>query len=167
MTPRAWTCSRTGWSPSCRPTARAASSGPQDLARDTVRRIALGDPEAVPAGVYARRWLSAAGLWGAVAEKVAPAGSVRAALRAVESGAADAGIVYRTDVLTSAGVALAFEVPRGDAPPIVYPAALAAGTPHQQTGRRFLDYLRGDVAARLFEAAGFVLLQPTAGDRPS
>ena len=149
--------------------------GPEDLARDTVRRIALGDPEAVPAGVYARGWLSAAGLWGAVAEKVAPAGSVRAALRAVESGAVDAGIVYHTDALTSTGVAVAFEVPREGAPPIVYPAALAAGTPNPETGRRFLDYLRGDAAARLFEAAGFVLLariahQPSAaaaGGRPS
>ena len=145
------------------PADRAGSvSQPQDLARDGVRRIALGDPEAVPAGVYARRWLKAAGLWDAVAQKVAPAGSVRAALRAVESGAVDAGIVYRTDALTSTGVAVAFEAPRADTPPIVYPAALAAGTPHPETGRRFLDYLRGDAAARLFEAAGFVLLQPSA-----
>ena len=146
---------------------KGSITGPEALARDTVRRIALGDPEAVPAGVYARRYLESIGLWEAVADKVAPAGSVRAALRAVESGAVDAGIVYRTDALTSTGVAVAFEVPRADGPSIVYPAALAAGTPNPNVARRFLDYLRGDVAARLFEAAGFVLLEPAAGSKPS
>ncbi len=146
---------------------KGSVTGPEALARDTVRRIAVGDPEAVPAGVYARRYLDSIGLWEAVADKVAPAGSVRAALRAVESGGVDAGIVYRTDALTSTGVAVAFEVPRADGPSIVYPAALAAGTPNPDAARRFLDFLRGDVAGRLFEAAGFVLLQPAAGNQPS
>ena len=146
---------------------RDSIAAPDDLARDTVRRIALGDPEAVPAGVYARRYLESRGLWQELTEKVAPAGSVRAALRAVESGAVDAGIVYRTDALTSSGVAVAFEVPRADGPAIVYPAALAADTPNPDSARRFLAYLRGDVAARLFEDAGFVLLAPAAGGDPS
>ena len=145
---------------------RGSVTGPEDLARDTVRRIALGDPEAVPAGVYARRYLESLGLWAGLAGKVAPAGSVRAALRAVESGAVDAGIVYRTDALASSGVALAFEVSRAGGPAIVYPAALAAGTPNPGAARRFLAYLRGAGAARLFEAAGFVLLAPAAGGAP-
>ena len=146
---------------------KGSLAAPVDLAGDTVRRIALGDPEAVPAGVYARRYLDSIGLWDAVVEKVAPAGSVRAALRAVESGAVDAGIVYRTDALTSSGVHVAFEVPSAVGPAIVYPAALAAGTPNPDTARRFLDYLRGDAASRRFLAAGFVVLPPQAGREPS
>ena len=76
-------------------------TAPGDLAGPAIERLALGDPEAVPAGVYARDWLVGVGVWDDVAPKVAPASSVRAALRAVESGAADAGIVYRTDMQTS------------------------------------------------------------------
>ena len=140
---------------------------PQDLAGDTVEQIALGDPEVVPAGVYARRYLDSRRLWEAVADKVVPTGSVRGALRAVESGAADAGIVYRTDVLTSSGVAVAFEVPRVDGPPIIYPAALTSDTLQPRAARRFLNYLRSPAAAREFEAAGFVVFAPLAGDRPS
>src|SRR5262245_49579605 len=92
-------------------------ASPADLGR--LRRIALADPEAVPAGVYARRWLEAAGVWDAVRESVVPALDVRAALSAVESGHVDAGIVYRTDAAISRQVSVAFEVPRDKAPPIV------------------------------------------------
>ena len=150
------------------PSDRAGSlTVPADLARDAIKRIALGDPEVVPAGVYARRYLESAGLWDAVADKVAPAGSVRGALRAVEAGAVDAGIVYRTDALTSAGVTVAFEVPRAAGPPIVYPVALAVDTPSPAAARGFLDYLRGDAAGRVFEAAGFLEPARDAGSAPS
>ena len=146
---------------------RGSLTAPADLARDAIERIALGDPEVVPAGVYARRYLEVVGLWDAVAGKVAPAVSVRGALRAVEAGAVDAGIVYRTDALTSARVAVAFEVPPAAGPPIVYPAALAADTPSPAAARRFLDYLRGDAASRVFEAAGFATPVAEAGHAPS
>ena len=142
--------------PSDRPDTVAA---PRDLARASIERLALGDPEAVPAGVYARGWLRAAGVWDAVAAKVVPASNVRAALRAVESGAADAGIVYRTDVRTSTGAIIAFEVPIGEGPAIVYPAAVTADAPNRAGALRFLDYLRTSAAHPLFEAAGFVTLR--------
>ncbi|MYD72048.1 MAG: molybdate ABC transporter substrate-binding protein [Acidobacteria bacterium] len=142
--------------PSDRPGTVAA---PRDLARASIERLALGDPAAVPAGVYARDWLRATGLWGAVATKVVPASNVRAALRAVESGAADAGIVYRTDVRTATGAIVAFEVPIGDGPAIVYPAAVATGAPNRSGAVRFLDYLQTSAVRPLFEAAGFVTLR--------
>ena len=80
-----------------------------DLRR--VRRLALADPQAVPAGVYARTWLESLGLWKEIADKVVPALNVRAALSAVESENADAGIVYRTDAAVSKRVKVAFTVP--------------------------------------------------------
>lgn len=142
--------------PSDRPDTAAA---PRDLVHASIQRLALGDPDAVPAGVYARDWLRAAGVWDGVAAKVVPASNVRAALRAVESGAADAGIVYRTDVRTSTGATVAFEVPIGEGPAIVYPAAVTADAPNRSGALRFLDYLRTSAARPLFEEAGFITLR--------
>ncbi len=105
--------------------ASAVPATAEDLA--SVRRLALGDPQAVPAGIYARQWLEKRGLWGRVRARVVPTLDVRAALAAVESGNADAGIVYRTDAAISRRVRVALEVPAGEAPRIVYPAALLAG----------------------------------------
>jgi molybdate transport system substrate-binding protein len=97
-------------------TARIAAA--RDLTG--LRRIALADPEAVPAGVYARIYLESAGLWSALKDRVVPTLNVRAALAAVESANADAGIVYRTDAALSGRVRVAFTVPREQGPPIVY-----------------------------------------------
>lgn len=141
------------------PSDRTGSvTAPEHLAHASVERVALGDPEAVPAGVYARQWLRAAGLWDHVASKVVPANSVRAALRAVESGAADAGVVYRTDMQTSTGATVAFEIGIGDGPAITYPAAITSDAPNRDGAARLLDYLRAPAARRRFEAAGFVAL---------
>ena len=139
------------------PSDRAGTvAAPRDLANASIRRIALGDPEAVPAGVYARRYLESQGLWEPLAGRIVPAGSVRAALRAVEAGTVDAGIVYRTDVRTSAGAVVAFAVPPEDGPSIVYPAAVARDAPNPAGAARFLDYLQSDAARRRFDAAGFI-----------
>jgi len=127
----------------------------RDLLDPAIRRIAIGDPAAVPAGVYAREYLQRAGVWSAVQSKLVPAGSVRLALTAVESGAADAGIVYTTDLATAHHARLAFTVPAADAPKITYPAAVIRAGTNPAGGRRFLDFLRSDDAARVFARAGF------------
>lgn len=139
---------------------------PHDLADPSIERIALGDPEAVPAGVYAQRYLESQGLWESLAGRIVPASSVRAALRAVESGTVDAGIVYRTDVRTSAGAGIAFAVPVEDGPYIVYPAAVAVDAPNPAAAARFLDYLGSPQARRWFDDAGFISL-PAAGESTS
>lgn len=145
------------------PSDRAgAVAGPRDLVDPAIRRIALGDPEASPAGVYARRYLESLGLWEPLRDRIAPARSVRAALRAVEAGAVDAGIVYRTDARTSAGAVAAFTVPLEDGPAIVYPAAVARGAPNPADAARFLEHLRSADARRRFAEAGF-LPPPTGG----
>ena len=147
------------------PSDRAGTvTGPRDLATASIRRIALGDPEAVPAGVYARRYLEAAGLWERLASRVVPAGSVRAALRAVEAGTVDAGIVYRTDVGSRTGADVAFAVPPEAGPTIVYPAAVIRDAPNPARAARFLEHLQSDAARRRFDAAGFIAL-PRATER--
>src|SRR5258705_10653502 len=69
----------------------------RDLLDPAIRRIAIGDPAAVPAGVYAKQYLQTLGIWPDLASKIVPSGSVRLPLRAAGSGAADAAIVYPTD----------------------------------------------------------------------
>lgn len=130
---------------------------PVRLTAPEVRRVAMGDPEAVPAGVYGRRWLEAIGLWTGVVAKVVPLPSSPAALAAVREGRAQAGIVYVTDATRQAGVTVAYEVPDDQAPVIAYPAAAIRGG-RADEARRFLAFLRGPVAARLFATAGFRFL---------
>ena len=141
-------------------------AAPADLAHPSIRRIALGDPEAVPAGVYARRYLESQGLWDRLAERIVPAGSVRAALRAVEAGTVEAGIVYRTDVRAAGGAAVAFAVPVEGGPRVVYPAAVAVEAPSPAAAARFLDYLQGASARRQFDAAGFIGLPEAGAETP-
>ena len=130
-------------------------TSPRELTDAAFRRIAIGDPAAVPAGVYAKAWLETEGIWPALAQRMVPSGSVRAALAAVESGAADAGIVYRTDARVAHRAAVAYLVPADRGPRIVYPAAIVGATPARDAARRFVDYLRGDAAAQVFERFGF------------
>jgi molybdate transport system substrate-binding protein len=129
--------------------------GPRDL--QTVRRLALADPQAVPAGVYARTWLESIGLWDELEDKVVPTLNVRAALSAVESENADAGIVYRTDAGISKRVKVAFEVPRDQGPAIVYPLAPIAGSKKPATAE-LVRYLTSAAARELYGRYGFVVL---------
>jgi molybdate transport system substrate-binding protein len=127
----------------------------RELAGPAFRRIAIGDPAAVPAGVYAKAYLEELGVWPAVSSKVVPAASVRVALAAVENGAADAAIVYRTDLNGSRRATLALAVPSANGPRIVYPAALMRGGRSRDAAARFLAWLRTAEAMKMFEAAGF------------
>ena len=127
----------------------------EDLTR--VRRLALGDPQAVPAGIYARQWLERRGLWERLRDRVVPTLDVRAALAAVESGNADAGIVYRTDAAISKRVRVTLEVPAEEAPRIVYPAALLAAA-RGPAARAFYENLRSPAAREVFERLGFEFL---------
>ncbi len=131
-------------------------TGPGALVNPSVRRIAVGEPTAVPAGVYARQYLERIGIWAAVAAKLVPTTSVRAALSAVDAGAADAAIVYVTDAAAARSARIAFKVPEAEAPPIVYPAAVAAGARNKTEAARFLSFLRGAEATAIFRAHGFL-----------
>lgn len=95
------------------------------------KRIALANPEAVPAGKYARAALTALGAWDAVAGRVAATDNVRAALALVSRGEAPLGVVYRTDALADQGVRIVDAFPAHTHPPIVYPMVTLrkAGTP--------------------------------------
>ncbi len=89
---------------------------PGGLADPRVGRVALGDPAAVPAGIYARQWLERIDLWPHVAPKVVPTASVRAAMAAVEAGNADVAVIYRTDAIGRARVRVEYVVPLDQGP---------------------------------------------------
>jgi molybdate transport system substrate-binding protein len=129
--------------------------GVREIADPAFKRIAIGDPAAVPAGVYAKQYLEMEGLWQAIAPRVIPAASVRAALAAVESGGADAAIVYRTDARVALRATVAWVVPADRGPRIRYPAAILRATADPAAAQRFADYLRADAATRIFERFGF------------
>lgn len=117
-------------------------------------RLALGDPDHVPAGLYARQALEKLGQWAAVEPRLARAESVRAALALVEHGEAPLGIVYATDAAESRKVRVAAEIPESLHEPILYPVALVAGgdTP---AARAFLGFLQSPEARAVFARHGF------------
>jgi molybdate transport system substrate-binding protein len=122
--------------------------------RDLIgRRVALAEPSSVPAGVYAREYLTGIGIWHLVAPNVVPTENVRGALAAVESGNVDAAIVYRTDAQRG----FAFEVPRASGPRISYPFAVLEHAENPDAAKRFLDYLTSKPALDVFERHGFLL----------
>ncbi len=121
-------------------------------------RLAMGDPDHVPAGIYGRAALLSLGLWPALKGKVVAAMDVRAALALAERGEVDAALVYASDARASNRVRLAAEIPADSHPPIVYPAAMVAGRDAPAV-RRFFEFLASPEAARAFESAGFTVLE--------
>jgi molybdate transport system substrate-binding protein len=139
--------------------SKLAITGPDVLAGAAVKRLALADPKAVPAGVYARAYCEKLGLWKAIEPKVVPTENVRAALAAVESGNVEAGIVYLTDARISKKVKVAFAVPAATGPAIHYPAALLKDAPQAEAARKFLAHLATPKASAVFEKFGFLVLK--------
>ena len=125
------------------------------LLSPSVRRIAIGDPAAVPAGLYARHYLERLGLWQQLEPKLLPLVNVRAALAAVESGGVDAAIVYESDAAASGNAAVAFVVPVTEAPPIVYPMALVSHSRNRAAAERFARFLGSDQATGIFRRYRF------------
>jgi molybdate transport system substrate-binding protein len=119
-------------------------------------RIATGNPDSVPVGLYFRQAMERSGQWAKVAPKIAGADSVRAALAFVERGEVAFGIVYATDAAVSKKVKVVGVFPDSMHDPIVYPFALIAGK-ETPSAKAFLDYVRGNEAKAVFARYGFKL----------
>jgi molybdate transport system substrate-binding protein len=130
---------------------------PKDLTDAAVKHIAIGNPEAVPAGIYAKQYLQRMNLWDDIAPKVVPMENVRAALAVVESGDAEAGIVYKTDAALSKKARIACTISKAVGPKIRYPVALLKETREPKAARAFLNFLGSDTAGKIFEHYGFIL----------
>lgn len=120
-------------------------------------KLAIANPDSVPAGKYARQALGYFGAWVGVESETARAENVRAALRFVEAGEAAAGIVYATDAKASGNkIVVVAEFPAGSHTPITYPAAVIAGK-GEGPGKGFVEFLASPEARSAFESAGFGL----------
>jgi len=121
-------------------------------------RLAIGQPESVPAGKYGKAALEKLGIWASVEKKAAGAESVRAALALVSRGEAPYGIVYQTDVSADPGVAVVGTFPADSHPPIVYPIAITSNSTNPDV-QAYFDYLKSAKAVPFFEHEGFTILK--------
>ena len=119
-------------------------------------RLAIADPDSVPAGKYAKTALTTLGVWNSVVDRTVYAENVRVALAYVARGEAPLGIVYTTDAIGEKRVRIVATFPGNSHAPIVYPAALTRDAKPEAKG--FLDFLRGPEARAIFEKDGFIIL---------
>lgn len=117
-------------------------------------KLALGDPDSVPAGKYAKAALTSLGVWADIEPIIVRADSVRSALRFVETGAARAGVVYATDAKASDKVSLVDTFPAGTHPKIVYPILRIARNDSPEA-KAFYDFLTSKAGLAIFVRRGF------------
>ncbi|MBP2636892.1 MAG: modA [Firmicutes bacterium] len=129
----------------------------EDLNQDAVQKLALGETAVVPAGQYAQQVLQKLGLWDKVKDRVVFAKDVRTVLAYTETGNVEAGIVYKTDAISSDKVKVAAVAPEGSHEPIVYPVAIATNSKQQKAAEAFVEYLFSAESKAVFEKNGFVM----------
>src|ERR1700691_2016432 len=134
----------------------------QDLSNPAVKNIALGETSTVPAGMYAQQTLEHLGLFAAVEKKVVYAKDVRAVLTYVETGNADAGLVYQTDANTSKKIRVIAIAPPDSHDPILYPVAVLRASKNKPADRAFVEFLEVPDARAVFQKYGF-----TAPENPA
>lgn len=136
--------------------ADSAVRGFADLAHPSVRRLATGEPNTVPAGQYAAQVLDKLGLSASLRGRIVYGTNARQVLSYVERGEVSAGIVYATDARQAADkVRIIATAPQDAHEPIVYPAVLVGRSPRQAAGRRFLGHLSTEPARAGFRRRGF------------
>ena len=143
----------------------ASPTAPQGMVDDPLSllgdgRLALADPESVPAGKYAKEALTNLGLWDKVKDRVAPAENVRAALVLVEKGEAQLGIVYQTDTRKSQ-VRVVGSIPSDSHTPIVYPMAILTGHDNAKA-KSFFEFMTGPKGLDTFRNYGFIVKASTS-----
>lgn len=121
-------------------------------------RLAVGDPDHVPAGLYAKQALLALGAWDGVAAQLVRAENVRAALALVARGEAAYGIVYASDATADRTVEVAGTFPADSHSRIVYPVAVTKEASNRRGAKSFLDFLRTPKAAKIYRQFGFSIL---------
>ena len=119
--------------------------------------IALGDPESVPAGQYAKEALTNLNVWDSIQDKVSFGTNVTEVLNQVAAASADAGIVYATDAASMADqVTVVAEAPEGSLEKkVIYSVAVVQATAHEDAAKAFVDFLQTPEAIKVFEAYGF------------
>ncbi|QSF45837.1 molybdate ABC transporter substrate-binding protein [Paenibacillus tianjinensis] len=127
------------------------------LTDKSFKKVAVGQPESVPAGQYAQQSLTAKKVWDTVQSKLVFAKDVRQVLSYVETRNADAGFVYKTDALTSGKVKIALTVGANVHKAINYPVGIVKDSDHQTEAKAFYNYVQTQEAGSIFTGYGFIL----------
>ncbi|NMG11394.1 molybdate ABC transporter substrate-binding protein [Brasilonema sp. UFV-L1] len=139
------------------PSNSTAVSNFNNLTDAKVKKIAIGEPRSVPAGQYGEEVLQKLNLWQQVKPKVVYANNVRQVLASVESGNADAGLVYATDAKISDKVKVAVVADDKSHAPIVYPMAVLKSSKNVDAAKEFVKFLSGDSAQAVLKKYGFIV----------
>ncbi len=121
--------------------------------------VAVGDPESVPAGQYAKEAFENLGLWDEVLAKSSLGTNVTEVLNWISEGSADAGVVYSTDAASNENVIVAAEAPEGIVSKVIYPVGVVKASTKQDTAKLFVEFLKSDEALSVFEKYGFTSLK--------
>jgi len=141
------------------PAESSGVTGFKDLLTDKVKRIGLGEPKSVPVGQYGEEVLKKLDIVDLVDSKIVYAKDVKEVLAWVETGNADAGIVYETDTKVSDKVKLVARAPQGSHRPVYYPAAVLKESRNQESAKNFVNFLYSSKAKPIFEKYGFVFME--------
>ena len=128
----------------------------EDAATDIVASIAVGDPDSVPAGQYAKQTFTSLNLWDAVSAKAVLGTDVKQVLSWVSTAEADCGVVYSTDAYSDEGVTIVASAPDDSHDAVVYPVAIVKASEQQEAAEAFIEYLQTTDAMGIFEASGFL-----------
>lgn len=122
---------------------------------DQIQHMAMGEPDTVPAGRYAKETLETIGLWPALQGKLVLGSDVRQVLTHVSLGNADLGIVYASDALTTPKIKILAEANGDWHQPIVYPGAVVTASAHQEEAEEFMTFLLGKQGREILVKYGF------------
>lgn len=136
-------------------------SSVQDLTNPQVSRVAIGQSNTVPAGQYAQQLFNSFGLYDRLQPKLVFGNNVRDVLNLVETGQADAGIVYFTDALQSNRVTIVNIPPTDAYSPIIYPVTTLQRTQIPETAIDYINFLSSPQATDVFERLGFTIARST------
>lgn len=132
----------------------------RELIKPAVKRISIGEPRSVPAGLYATEVLKNFGIWEQVKSKFVLGNNVKAVLTTVETGDVDAGIVYLTDAKSSERIAIVATADRKLHSPIRYPVAVIKSSKSLDGAKQYLEFLQSKAATTVFKKYGFGIAKP-------
>lgn len=129
----------------------------EDLKKDEIKKVAIGDPSNVPVGQYSEEIFTNLKLKDSIKEKLIYANDVRTVLTWVENEEVDCGLVYATDAFTTNKVKIIDEAPKGSHKDVSYPVAAIGSSKNLDASQAFIEFLSNEEAAEVFKKYGFQL----------
>ena len=137
--------------------SKAALTKFEDVLKDDVKKIGLGEPKGVPVGQYSEEIFGKLGILDQVKAKAVYGSNVRQVLSWVDTGEVDAGVVYATDAAISKGNKVICTAPEGSHKPVIYPMAIIKSTKQAEAAKAFAAYMAGADGKKVFEKYGFAV----------